>query len=83
MVDVVVSRIVFGNVLQRIPGECVAAVIVNGLDGRASEEPHSLSRRHARDHKRETRAQRVQQESFEWVVVQSAESVRNVQTVMA
>lgn len=31
MVDVVVSGVVAGDVLDGIPGECVAAVVVDGL----------------------------------------------------
>jgi hypothetical protein len=36
-------------VLERIPGECVAAVVVYGFDRRAGEEPHSLAGCHACD----------------------------------
>lgn len=46
MVDVVVCGVVAGEMLQWIPWELVAAVVVYCLDGGAGEEPHSLAGGH-------------------------------------
>lgn len=49
VMNVVIGSVVGGEVLQGIPWESVAAMIVNGLDGRAGEEPHRLTVGHSRD----------------------------------
>lgn len=47
MMNVVVSGIVAANMLQRIPGQSITAVVVDGLNGAASKEAHSLTGGHA------------------------------------
>ena len=49
MVDVMVAGVVGGDVLKRIPGQGVAAVIVHCFEGRGGEEYHTLSGIHSRD----------------------------------
>lgn len=43
VVNVVVGSIVAGDELERIPREGVAAVVIDGLDGRESEEASALN----------------------------------------
>ena len=51
VVNVMVGGIVGCEMLQRVPRERIAAVIVHGLDRRASEEPHGLANGHPRSQK--------------------------------
>lgn len=56
VMNVVVGGVVGGKMLQGIPGEGVAAVVVNGLDGRAGEEPHRLAVGHSGDQEGDARS---------------------------
>lgn len=60
VVYVVVAGIVARDVLQRIPGQRVATVIIDGLEGRADKEVQALARRHACNFIRQTCADRVE-----------------------
>jgi hypothetical protein len=82
VMNIVVLGIVARQVLERIKGERVATVIVDGLDGGAGEEPHALACGHTGELVSERGAQRVQEEAFKGVVVECAVGIRNVQTVM-
>lgn len=83
MVNVMIGGIVGSEVLQRVPGEGVAAVVVNGLDGRKGEEPHGLTVGHARNQESNASTSSIQKESLDGVVVQGAKSVGNVESVVA
>jgi len=78
VVDIVVCRIVGGNFLQWVKRKSVSAVIVDSLDGAASEEPHGLAASHAREKIGEASAESVEQETLEWVVVQGSVGIGNV-----
>lgn len=78
VVNVMVSGIVGCKMLQRIPGESIAAVIVNGFDGRKGEEPHALASRHPGCQECDASASSIEKESFNGMVVESAESIGNV-----
>lgn len=82
MVNIVVGGIVRGEVLQRIPGEGVSAVVINGLDGRAGEEPHGLAVGHPGNQEANTCTSGIQKETLNGVVVESTESVRDVEAVV-
>lgn len=82
VVNVVVTGVVAGNVLERIPRKSVTAVIIDSLDSAASKEPHGLSASHTSEHVGNTSTQCVKKEALEGVVVQSAISVRDVKTVV-
>ena len=68
--------------LQRVEGEAVAAVVVNGLETGHEEEEHGLARRHVRQELRDAGANSVEYESLERVVVERAKCIRDVQPVM-
>lgn len=82
MVNIVIGSIVGGEMLQRIPGEGVSAVVINSLDGRASEEPHGLAVGHAGNQEADAGTRSVQKEALNRVVVESTESVGHVEAVM-
>lgn len=83
MVDVVVAGIIRSDELQRIPRQSISAVVVYCLEGRASEEAHSLSWRQSSQHVGNARAQDVQQESFKGMIVECTERVWDVQPVVS
>ena len=58
-------------------------MIINGLEGREAEEAHALANCHAHCLEGDASAESVQEESLKRMVVQSAVSIRNVQTVVA
>lgn len=73
-----VSGIVGCEMLQRIPRESIAAVIVNRLDGGEGEEPHALAIRHPGCQECDAGASSIEKESFNGMVVESTESIGNV-----
>lgn len=83
MMDIMVPRIVARDMLQRIPGERVPTVVVDGFDRRADEEEHALARGHAGEFVADAGAQGVEEEAFEGVVVEGAEGVGDVEAVVA
>lgn len=82
VVDVMVSGVVGGEMLQWIPGEGIATVIIDSLDSREGEEPHGLAVSHAGDQESNSSASRIQEESLNRVVVESTEGIWNIETVM-
>lgn len=82
VVNVVIRSIIRGEVLQGIPRKRVAAVIVDGLDGREREKPHRLTSRHARNKESNSGTYRIQQETLDRMVVQGPERVRHVKAVV-
>lgn len=83
VVDVVVCRVVAGEDLEGVPGEVVAAVVVHSLDGRQTEEESPLAKGHAGDQEGEARAEGVEKEALEGVVVQRAVCVGDVKAVVS
>ena len=83
VVDVVVGSVIASQMLKGIPGKCITAVIVNRLNGRAGEKPHPLPCCQARELEGDASPHSIKEETFEWVIVQRAKSVRNVESVMA
>jgi hypothetical protein len=69
MVYIMVCSIVTSQVLQWIPGERVTAVIIDGLDGRTGEKPHSLSGCQTRKLERYASSHGVEKEALEWVII--------------
>jgi len=78
-----VSGIIAGDVLEWIPWQCISTVIIDSLDGRGREKHHSLASCHARDLIANAGTESVEEESFERMVVEGSESIRNVKPVMA
>lgn len=83
VVDVVVGSVVAGDELERVPREGVAAVVIDGLDGRESEEASALDQRHAGHLEANAGTEGVEKEALEGVVVQSAVSVGDIETVVS
>lgn len=82
VVDVMVVCIVPEQRLQGIEGQAVPAMIVDGFEGRESEEERCLADGHETDGLGESGTDAVEEEAFERVVVESAEGVRHVKSVM-
>lgn len=76
--NVVVVGIVPEQVLHRVPRQSKAAVVVDRLPSRERKEQHRLARRHARTTLGQHAPEGVENESFEWVVVQRAERVSDL-----
>jgi hypothetical protein len=83
VVNVVVGSVVAGDELERVPRESVAAVVIDGLDSRESEEASALEQRHASHLEANAGAKGVEKETFEGVVVQSAVSIWDIETVVS
>lgn len=83
VVDVVVRRIVARDVLQRVERQRVPAVVVHRLHHATREEGHAHARAEHRDLVPERRAQRVEQEALDRVVVERAVGVGDVEAVVA
>lgn len=79
---VMVPGIVRGQMLQGVPGQCVAAMVVNGFQGGTGEEPHPLPGIHSCGFERNTGTKGVEQEAFKGMVVQGTVGVWDVQTMM-
>lgn len=82
MVHIVIAGVVGSQSLQRVPGQGVAAVIVDCLESRSSEKPHSLPRVHTSKLVGDTGAKGIEQEALDGMIVESTVSVRNVETMM-
>lgn len=83
MVDIVISGIVVGQVLQWVPGESISTVIINGFDGGEREIPHALAVRHSRRQESDASTSGVKQESLDRMVVKGTERVGDVKSVVA
>jgi hypothetical protein len=82
MVDVMVSAVVAEEYMEDVPRKPQTTVVVDGLDGREREEEYASPRGHARDEERERATDGVQDESLQWVVVQSSKSVGDDKSVV-
>lgn len=82
VVDVVVSGIVAGDVLQGVPGQRVSAVVVDRLHHAADKEEHALARGHEGALVGDGRTESVEHETLDGVVVEGAVGVGNVETVV-
>lgn len=69
VMNIVIVRVITGNHLERVPGEAVPAVVVDGLQGRHGEEKHGLADAHAARPLRDKRAEAVEQEALDGVVI--------------
>lgn len=82
MVDVVVTGVVRSKMLKWIPGQRIAAMVIDRLDCGACEEPHALPGAHSSYLERDTRPKNVEKEALEPMVVQGAEGIWDVETMM-
>lgn len=57
-------------------------MVVDCLDGRASEEPHSLAGCHEGEFVANTGTEGIEEKTFEWVVVECAICVGYVEAMM-
>lgn len=81
--NVVIGGVIRGDELQRVPGKGVSTVVIDGLDRREGKEASALANRHAGQLERNTGTECIQQETFQWVVVQGAVCVRNIESVVS
>jgi hypothetical protein len=81
--DIVVSGIIAGEMLDRVPGERIAAMVIHGLQCRQRKEDHALSRGQAGDFVGNACAEGIKEESFEGVVIESAVGIGDVEPVVA
>lgn len=82
MMNVVIIGVIAAEHLERIPSEPVAAMIVDRLEGRDDEEKSCFPSTHACDCLRYPRTDAVEEEALNRMVVQRAERVRDVKTVV-
>lgn len=82
VVHVVVDSVVPENLLERIPRERVAAVVIDRFHGAEAEEDHSSAQAHPRELVCQTGADGVHEQALEGMVVQRAERVGDVETVV-
>jgi len=67
--DIMVCGIVAGYMLQGVPGESVATVVVNRFDARPNEEEESLASGEVGTFVGDGGAEGVEEKAFEGVVV--------------
>jgi hypothetical protein len=82
MVDIMIIRVILRKHLQRVEGETISAMVVDGLESRNAEQECGLSGAHARQRLGNYGAERVEQEALERVIVQSPERVWDVEPVV-
>lgn len=58
-------------------------MVVDCFDGRACEEPHTLTGSHKGKFVSNAGSKRIKEEAFKRMVIQGAKGVRNVEAVMA
>lgn len=80
--DVLVGVVVEES-LERVEGQVVSAVVVDGLESREGEEGECSAVAHATDKECKAGADTVHKESLEGVVVESAKRVGHVQAMVA
>lgn len=78
-----VSGIVRRNLLQRVPGELIATMVVNRLDRGHGEEPHALTGGHASSQECHPGAGSIKQETLDRMVVECTERIGNVKAMVA
>ena len=78
MVYVVILRVVPEEELERIERECISTVIVNSFHGGEAKKEHSPADPQARDLVCHSGANRIHEETFDRMIVESAERVGNV-----
>jgi hypothetical protein len=69
MMNIVIGSIVGGEMLQRVPGKGVSAVVIDSLDGRAGEKPHRLAVGHTGNQEANACTRSIQKEALNGVVV--------------
>jgi len=82
VVNVVVPGVVAVHELQRVQWQRETAVIVHCLCGTESEEESALPHRHAGNGFSQSGTEGIEQEPFEWVIVERSVCIRNVETVV-
>ena len=80
--NIMIICVVAKEVLERVPRESESAMIIDSLRRRDAEEEDILSNRQIGDHVSEESAASVENESFDWVIVECSESIGNVESVV-
>ena len=82
MMNVMIRGIIVGQNLKRVEWKAKSAVIIDCLESCQSEKNSSLTNAETRKLIGQQRTNRVRNESFNWMVVQSCESIGNINSVM-
>lgn len=82
MVDIVVSGVVPSQLLEGVPRESVAAVVIDRLDSGEGEVQHGLSGAHHSGEIPNPGASSVEEESLDWVIVQSTKRIWYIESMM-
>lgn len=82
MMNVVIVRRIPADHLQRVPGQIIPAMVINGFACREEEKECGLADSQTGEGLGERSTQRVEEEALEGVVVESAERVRDVESVV-
>ena len=69
VMDIMISGIIRRNALERIPGQSITTMIIDSLDCRTSEKPHSLAGAHSSKLESNTSSKRVQKKTFERMII--------------
>ena len=77
-----VTSIVRGYVLKWIPWQCITAVIIYGLECRASEKTHALTCRESNELVGKTGSNSVENKALYWVIVEGTVGIRYIQTMV-
>lgn len=82
MMNIMISRIITRDMLERIPWKCITTMIIYCFDSWGDEKCHTLTGSHAGYFVGDGGAEGVEEESFERVVVEGTVGVGDVETVV-
>ncbi|KAL3646483.1 hypothetical protein CASFOL_011663 [Castilleja foliolosa] len=82
MMYIVISRVVLKERLEKVAGQPKPAVVVDRLEGCEREEENGSPWGHSGNEEREGPTDRVEEDTFERVVVQGSKGVGNDETVV-
>jgi len=78
MVYIVIVCIIPSHELERVKRKAVSTMVVDGFQGRETEEKHRLARGHAGDRFCKCSAERVKEKALYRVIIKCSESVRDI-----
>lgn len=82
MMDIMIVGVVPGHELERIPGEGITTVVIDGLQCGDGEQDHGLPGGQTCAPLRDSSSQCIEEEAFDGVVIKRPESIRHVQAMM-
>lgn len=82
VVDIMIICVVSAEHLQWVIWQTIPAMVVYGLESRYREKEHSFPCRHAYDVFCDSSSEGVEQETFQWMVIEGTKSIGNIEAVM-